>query len=72
MPSQRITMRKIREVLRLRFECKLSLDTIARALSLSKGAVAKYIAGHTLPITDASTGEIRPTQLFVAVLGASN
>ena len=180
MPSQRITMRKIREVLRLRFECKLSLETIARALSLSKGVVAKYIktaeqlqrpwselaeldegalslelspkpttpvarasqflppdyvwvhqelkrkgvtlqllweeyqaqcagkawgytsfcthyrtwqtslkrsmrqthrageklfvdyAGHTLPITDASTGEIRPAQLFVAVLGASN
>ena len=43
MPSQRITMRKIREVLRLRFECKLSLDAIARALSLSKGVVAKYV-----------------------------
>ena len=43
MPSQRITMRKIREVLRLRFECKVSLDAIARALSLSKGVVAKYV-----------------------------
>lgn len=180
MPSQPITMRKIREVLRLRFECKLSLDAIARALSLSKGVVAKYVkaveqqdaswealaglddralslallsrtapaatrasqftpadyawvhqelkrkgvtlqllweeyqaqctgrawgytsfcvhyrawlaslkrsmrqihrageklfvdyAGHTLPITDAQTGEIRQAQLFVAVLGASN
>jgi hypothetical protein len=36
-------MRKIREVLRLRFECKVSLDRIARALSLSKGVVAKYV-----------------------------
>ena len=27
----------------LRFECKLSLDAIARALSLSKGVVAKYV-----------------------------
>ena len=43
MPSQRITMRKIKEVLRLRLECKLSLDGIARALSLSKGVVAKYV-----------------------------
>ena len=43
MPSQPITMRKIREVIRLRFECKLSLDAIARALSLSKGVVAKYV-----------------------------
>ena len=29
-------------------------------------------AGHTLPIVDRSTGEIREAQIFVAVLGASN
>ncbi len=29
-------------------------------------------AGQTLPIIDADTGEIRPAQVFVAVLGASN
>jgi transposase len=29
-------------------------------------------AGDTLPLTDASTGEVRPCYLFVAVLGASN
>jgi transposase len=29
-------------------------------------------AGQTLPIIDGLTGEIRPAQLFVAVLGASN
>jgi transposase len=29
-------------------------------------------AGQTVPITDALTGEIRPAQVFVAVLGASN
>lgn len=29
-------------------------------------------AGQTLPIIDAATGEIRPGQVFVAVLGASN
>jgi hypothetical protein len=45
MPSQRITMRKIKEVLRLRLTCNLSLDAIARALSLSKGVVAKYVKG---------------------------
>ncbi|MCD6027696.1 MAG: Transposase, family [Solimicrobium sp.] len=43
MPSQRITMRKIKEILRLRLECKLSLEGIARALSLSKGVVAEYV-----------------------------
>jgi len=29
-------------------------------------------AGHTLPVIDPRTGEIRPAQIFVAVLGASN
>jgi transposase len=29
-------------------------------------------AGHTVPIVDASTGEITQAQIFVAVLGASN
>lgn len=44
MSSKAITMRKIKEVLRLRFECHLSFNAIARALELSKGAVAKYAA----------------------------
>ena len=29
-------------------------------------------AGHTVPVIDGRTGEIRPAQIFVAVLGASN
>jgi transposase len=29
-------------------------------------------AGHTVAVMDASTGELRPAQVFVAVLGASN
>lgn len=29
-------------------------------------------AGQTVPIVDAATGEVRPAQIFVAVLGASN
>ena len=29
-------------------------------------------AGHTLPVVDRSTGEIREAQLFVGTLGASN
>jgi len=28
--------------------------------------------GQTMPVTDAKTGEVRKTQIFVAVLGASN
>ncbi len=29
-------------------------------------------AGQTMPVIDPETGEVRPTQIFVAVLGASN
>jgi len=28
--------------------------------------------GHTMPVVDRATGEVRPAQVFVAVLGASN
>lgn len=36
-------MRKIKECLRLKFDCALSHEQIARALGLSKGAVTKYL-----------------------------
>ena len=36
-------MKKITEVLRLRYEAKLSIGQIARASNLSKGAISKYI-----------------------------
>ena len=50
-------MRKIRDVLRLRHSTDLSLDAIARALSISKGVVAKYLklagdAGLSWPLPD--------------------
>lgn len=37
-------MRKINEVLRLKFDAGLSHEKIARAVGLSKGAVAKYVS----------------------------
>jgi transposase len=43
MPGRRHCMRKIREVLRYRYDCKLSLDRIASALGMSKGSVYKII-----------------------------
>lgn len=36
-------MRKIKEVLRLKFEAKLSHAQIAAALGISKGVVTKYV-----------------------------
>jgi DNA-directed RNA polymerase specialized sigma24 family protein len=42
MPTERLSMRKIREVLRLKFEGGLSERMIARSLSLSTGSVNSY------------------------------
>jgi transposase len=43
MPQDKLSMRKIRDVLRYRHSTDLSLDAIARALNISKGVVAKYL-----------------------------
>ncbi len=42
MASPRLSMRQIREVLRLRFECRRTQREIARALRLGNGTVAEY------------------------------
>ena len=43
MPAERIAMRRIREVLRLKHECDLSHSQIAQALRISKGTVSNYL-----------------------------
>lgn len=43
MPAKRSAMRKIREILRLKFEARLSHERIAAATGLSKGAVSNYV-----------------------------
>lgn len=43
MPANRRAMRKIIEVLRLKFEARLSHERIAAATGVSKGAVTKYL-----------------------------
>lgn len=43
MPTKRLSMRKIREVLRLKFESGLSERVIGRSMSLSNGSVNSYI-----------------------------
>ena len=53
MPRERIPMRKIKEVLRLKFDCDLSHERIARALGLSKGVVSKEEARYKATNKDA-------------------
>jgi hypothetical protein len=69
MPSERLPMRKIREVLRLRFASELSQRAIASSLGLSQGAVCEYLdrarrAGAVWPLPDALDDERLEALLF--------
>ena len=57
MPGERLSMRKIRELLRLRWEQQLPQRVIAGSLGLSQGSVSEYLnrarrAGLTWPLPD--------------------
>ena len=45
----RLSMRKIREILRLRFDCKLTIRQISASIRVSTGAVTKYLACSSNP-----------------------
>jgi len=44
MPPPRMDIRMIKDVLRLKLHGKLSHEAVARSLSISKGAVARYMS----------------------------
>src|SRR3972149_4060030 len=69
MPAGRIAMVKLKELLRLKFDCKLSHRQIARALGISKAAVGKYVVLAQQASIDWA---VACAQIFVAALGASN
>src|ERR1700680_1501243 len=55
MPAERLSMRKIREVLRLKYACGASDRVIARSVGIGRTAIAEYIRraaviGITWPI----------------------
>src|SRR5215472_16410405 len=57
MPAQRLSMRQVREVLRLKWACGLSDRKIAQSLRVSRPTVAEYVrraqaAGLTWPLPD--------------------
>ena len=43
MPAERLTMRKIREVFRLKFNCELSNRKIAKSCHIARSMVAEYL-----------------------------
>ena len=57
MPAERLTMRKIREVFRLKFDCELSNRQIAKSCAIARSTVADYLfrlqqAGLSWPLPD--------------------
>ena len=46
MPQQRMDIRMIKDILRLKFQGGLSHERIAQSLGVSKGAVAKYLSAY--------------------------
>jgi transposase len=81
MPSERLSMRRIRDLLRLKFENGLSSRVIAASLGISKGAVGEYLrraraAGLAWPLPEEMTDTALERRLFptapdVAAIGRS-
>ena len=73
MPTERLSMRRIRDLLRLKYENGLSSRQIAAALGMSKGAVGGYLkramdAGLVWPPPDELTDAALERRLFPSVL----
>ena len=43
MPAERLSMRKVREVLRLTYACGMSARLVARSLGIGRTVVSEYI-----------------------------
>ena len=69
MPAKRLSMRKIREILRLKFECGQTNRKIAGSCSISRSTVADYLlragaAGLSWPVPDELDDAILERLLF--------
>ncbi len=64
MPTERLSMRHIREVLRLHYSVGMSQRAVARSLGLAQGTVSKYLnrarrAGLTWPLAPELDDDVR-------------
>lgn len=69
MPTERLSMRKIKEILRLKFEAKLTNRQIGRSLNLSPGTVCRYLQeaiakGITWPLENEIDEETLEKNIF--------
>ena len=68
MPAERLSMRKVREVLRLKYACGASARVIAQSLGIGRTVIGEYIRraaviGITWPIPAAETHIVRDNAL---------
>ena len=68
MPAERVSMRRVREILRLKYEAGASDLAITRSADVARSTVRLCLDRGV----DPTTGEVRTAQVFVAVLGASS
>jgi DNA-binding CsgD family transcriptional regulator len=71
MPAQRLTMRRIRELLRLHYGMGASARAMAREHGVSRSTVKEYLAraaapGLTWPLADELTDGVLEERLFAA------
>ena len=72
MPQQRMDIRMIKDILRLKYQGGLSHERIARSLSISKGVVAKYLGlAGAAGLDWAATAELDEAALERRLLGRS-
>ena len=69
MPSKRLSMRKIREVLRLKYECNCSNRTIGQSCNIGSSTVSDYLQrvrmlGLSWPLPDGLSDTALEQQLF--------
>src|SRR6218665_3445198 len=70
MPQQRMDIRMIKDILRLKYQGGLSHERIAQSLSISKGAVAKYLSlAGGAGLDWASTAELDGASLERRLMG---
>ena len=76
MPAKRLSMRKIREILRLKYECRQSIRDISISCSVGKSTVSDYVlrasaAGLTWPLPDDIDDAALEHRLFPSATGIS-
>ena len=73
MPQQRMDIRMIKDILRLKYSGELSHEAIARSLAISKGVVTKYLGlAGAAGLTWEATAELDEASLERRLLGRSS